>query len=201
MKRLLIIILFGWLAQSCISARINSHQMVQQPERFNQLLLLVTDSDNIFYEWNEDNYNAVLLGQFNSMDGFDLRKRIHNQLQMHLNTVKIIPADQKFDIHKLVSMDEFILNINDLEYDGILLVHTRALWREDVVINGDSYSNPRSEFHVFLMDKDLFEKQYMAKMSVDGSAINSFNNLFSRFSRELAKDLSNKGFILRPAVL
>lgn len=29
-------------------------------------------------------------------------------------------------------------------------------------------------------------------MSVDGSAINSFNNLFSRFSRELVKDLSEK---------
>lgn len=201
MKRLLIIILFAWLAQSCISARINSHQMVQQPERFHKLLLVVSDSENVFYEWNEDNYNAVILGQFNSMDGLDLRNRIHSQLQRHLNTVKFIPADEKFAVHKLVSLDEFILTVNELDYDGILFIHTRALWSEQVVINGDSYSNPRSEFHIFLMDKDLFENQYIAKMSVDGSAINSFNNLFSRFSRELAKDLSDKGFILRPAVM
>ena len=201
MKRLIFLILLGCLLQSCVSSNINSHQLVKQPQKLERLLLLVSGSENIFYEWNEENYNAVLLGQFNSLDGQEVRKGIQNQLQQHLNTVLITPADKLFDIHRLVSMDEFMLHINELEFDGILLVHTRELWTEQQFMHGDVVNIHRSQFHVFLMNGSLFETQYISRMNLSGGAYTNFNSLFNRFSRDLARDLSNKGFIKRPALL
>lgn len=70
-----------------------------------------------------------------------------------------------------------------------------------IFYEGDSYFVPRSEFHIFLIDNDRFKNQYLAKINVDGgSGWNNFEEIFSRFSRELAKDLSDKGFILRPTL-
>jgi hypothetical protein len=195
MKKLLILSITALLMQSCISARINSHKLVENPGQYEKLLLMITDSENVFYQWDEENFNAVINGRFNDMDGLDRRRILGNNLQKHMPMIKILPADRQFDIHKLVSMDEFMNKISGLDFDGVLLLHTRGLWKEEVVIGGDSRLSPKSEFHVFLMDRNLFENQYMAKINVDGSPNNSFENLFDRLAKELATDLSNKGFI------
>jgi hypothetical protein len=52
--------------------------------------------------------------------------------------------------------------------------------------------------NVFLMDRNLYDNQHIAKINVDGSPNNSFEDLFDRLSKELATDLGNKGFIGSP---
>jgi hypothetical protein len=54
--------------------------------------------------------------------------------------------------------------------------------------------------NVFLMDRNLYDNQYIAKINVDGSPNNSFEDLFNRLSKELATDLGNKGFIGSPGL-
>lgn len=200
MKKLLALTVAALLMQSCISAHINSHKLVENSGQYEKLLLLITDSENVFYQLDEENFNAVINGRFNDMDGLERRRILGNQLQKYMPMVKILPADKQFDIHKLVSMDEFINKVSLLDFDAVMLLHTRGLWREERVIGGDSSFSPKSEFHVFLMDRNLFENQYMAKINVDGSSNNSFEDLYDRLAKELATDLGNKGFIRNPGL-
>lgn len=200
MKKLLVFFLVVLLMQSCISARINSHKLVENSGQYEKLLLLITDAENVFYQWDDENFNAVINGRFNDMDGLDKRRILGNNLQKHMPMVKIIPADRQFDIHSLVSLDEFMNKVSDLDFDAVLLLHTRGLWREEVVIGGDSRLSPKSEFHIFLMDRNLFDNQYIAKINVDGSPNNSFDDLFDRLAKELSTDLGNKGFIESPGL-
>lgn len=200
MKKLLIFSFVVLLMQSCISARINSHKLVENTKKYEKLLLLITDAENVFYQWDDENFNAVINGRFNDMDGLDRRRILGNNLQKQMPMVKILPADRQFDIHKLVSLDEFMNKVSDLDFDAVLLVHTRGLWREEVVMGGDSRFSPKSEFHIFLMDRNLFDNQYIAKINVDGSPNNSFEDLFDRLAKELATDLGNKGFIGSPGL-
>jgi hypothetical protein len=94
MKKLLIFSFVVLLMQSCISARINSHKLVENTGQYEKLLLLITDAEN-----------------------------------------------------------------------------------------------------VFLMDRNLFDNQYIAKINVDGSPNNSFEDLFDRLAKELAIDLGNKDLL------
>lgn len=202
MKKFLIFSLFALLIQSCITSRINSHKLVDQAGRYNKLLLLITDSEQDFYEWNQENFDYVIYSRFNHLDTDYERKVIGNALQRNIRPTIIVPADKAFTIHSEVSYADFMNTLNYLEYDAVLLVQIKGLWKEQRIREGDSYFVPRSEFHVFLIDKQRFKNQYLAKINVDGgSGWNNFEEIFSRFSRELAKDLSDKGFILRPAVL
>lgn len=200
MKKLVIFSLLVLLMQSCISAHINSHKLVENNSQYEKLLLLITDSENVFYQLDEENFNAVINGRFNDIDGLERRRILGNTLQMYMPMVKILPADKQFDIHKLVSLDEFINKVSPLDFDAVMLLHTRGLWREEVVIGGDSSFSPKSEFHIFLMDRNLFENQYISKVNVDGNPHNSFEDLFDRLAKELATDLGKKGFIRSPGL-
>ncbi|MFD2203822.1 hypothetical protein [Shivajiella indica] len=80
MKKFLILSLFVLLMQSCISARVSSHKLVDNSIRYEKLLLLITDSENVFYHWDEENFNAIINGRFNDMDGQNRRRSLSNNL-------------------------------------------------------------------------------------------------------------------------
>ncbi len=199
MKNLLVCFFVVVLNFACVNSSINSvsNSWQGQKETFNfeRMLLVITDSEHDFFEWNEDNYNHAILGRFNNLAGGTNRNLIGNSIQRYLPNTKLIPADRLFRTQDLVSLADFEMGIESTEFDAVLLVHTRELWSESVFMQDQMQLIPSSSYQVFVLDKQDFNKLFATQMRVNATNFNSFENLFDRFGRDLATNLGRRGFV------
>lgn len=198
MKKSTLVFLFAILMSSCVSVNMTGYQVSDDVKKFSSLLVIFSDSDQTFYQWDEENYDYVINTRFNSIDQDRNRKVFANALQKNLNKTKIVTANSVFPIHKPISYAEFNHKLKELEVDGILLVHTKGQWIQETVVDGDTVTKPNAECHIFLLDKSDMQNMWIAKSEAFGSAINNFADLYQKISKEIGSSLSAKGFINKP---
>ncbi|EOZ96140.1 hypothetical protein A33Q_2733 [Indibacter alkaliphilus LW1] len=195
MKKLLLILPALLLLASCATVNINSHQLTNSPKKYDSLLVVMTTAEDLFYEWNEENYQYVFFGKFNDLDNDAIRKSMSNSLRRQFHPNKLLFVNDFFPIHKPIPFEEFNSTLQKLNFDAILLVHTRAQWLQEDISDGDMIYRPNTDKHVFLIDGQSFDTVWMGKVRGYGSPLNDFQDLYNRFSKNLAMDLHQKGFI------
>lgn len=183
---------------SCASVNFNSQKLINQEKTYNSLFVLLTHSDDTFYEWDEDNYQYLFFGKFNDLDHDSDRKMLSNSLKRYLNSVNLTFANQHFPIHKPVPYSEFMEKIGELDFDGMLIVHTREKWVDEEYTDSGRVTRPNSGYHLFLLDKEDLEIAWLARTNVAGTAMHNFQEIYNSFSRELGKEMHQKGLIRRP---
>lgn len=198
MMKSILVLLFSILISSCVSVNMTGYQVSEDVKNFNSLLVVFSDSDQTFYQWDEENYDFVINTRFNSLDQDRNRKAFANTLQKNLNKTKIVSANNIFPIHKPISYADFNQQLTNLEVDGILLVHTKGQWIQETVIDGDTVTKPNAEWHIFLIDKADMQNIWIGKSGAYGSAFNNFSDLYEKISKEIGSSLSAKGFINKP---
>ncbi|MBS9522538.1 hypothetical protein KIH41_07235 [Litoribacter ruber] len=185
---------------SCATVNLNSHLLDpdSQGMKYQRILLLYSDSEEMFYDWDEENYNYVLYGKFNSLAQEKFRRDLGQSISRNLAGTRIFSADQFFAIHRPVSYQDFMNKLSEIDVDGILVVNARAIYQDEVFIDGDSVFRSNMEFQCFLIDKNNLSNVYLAQIGAHGAPIHSSMNVMDRFASNLGKDLHAKGLISNP---
>ncbi|WP_143962350.1 hypothetical protein [Litoribacter populi] len=200
MKKSLLLVPLLFLAFACATVNVNSHLLDPNAQtlRYSSVLLLYSDSEEMFYDWDEENYNYVLYGQFNSLAQEKFRRDLGQSISRNLQGTKVHSADQYFAIHRPVSYQDFMNKLAEIDVEAILLVNARAIYQEEVFIDGDSVFRSNMEFQCFLIDKEDLSNVYLAQIGAHGAPIHSSMNVMDRFASNLGKDLYGKGLISNP---
>lgn len=183
------------LLASCATVNINSHQLTNTPVKYESLLVMMTHAEDLFYEWDEENYQHVFFGKFNDLDNDAQRKSMGNSLRRQFHPNRLLFVNDYFPVHKLISYEDFGSTLQELDFDAILLVHTRAQWLQEDISDGDLILRPNTDKHVFLIDGQSQETVWMGKVRGYGSPMNDFSDIYNRFSKNLAQNLHQQGFI------
>ncbi len=198
MRKTTFVVFLLFAISSCVSVNLSGHKISEESKKFKSLLVVFSDSDQTFYQWDEENYDLVINTRFNNLDDEKYRNIFGKALQSKLSNTRLLFADKLFQIHKPISYAGFNQQLAHLEVDGILLVHTKGQWIQESVIDGDTVTKPNAEWHIFLIDKADMQNMWIGKSGAYGSAFNNFSDLYEKMSKEIGSSLSAKGFINKP---
>lgn len=198
MKRLLLILPLMIVVFSCATIDINSFLLSEPTSQYKEILVLFSNAEEEFYEWNEENYHYTIMGRVNNLDQSRFRQRFMKELQTQLAPTKFQSVESFFPLQKVIQFDEFMSRIEDTNIEAILLVNTRGFWNNELVLDGDVYLQPNAEYHCFLIDKNALENVWMAKVGTYGHSLNTHAGLQNRFISQLGKELYSKNLIAKP---
>lgn len=195
MRKLLFSVPALLLLASCATVNIHSQKLSQDTNTYKSFLVLQTTAEDIFYEWNEENYQYILFGRFNDLDHDQDRKMLANSLKRFMHPIQLRFANEFFPIHRPIPYEDFMETVEKLDHEGILLVHTREKWVDEEYTDSGRITRPNSEYHVFILDREKMDMVWLGKSRASGAMVNDFQDLYNAFSRELAKDLHLNGLI------
>lgn len=196
MKKIILVCSVLAMFSSCITVNLNGHKLTEDVKQYDSLLLIFTDSDDTFFEWNEENYNYVINTRFNGLDQERNREKFAYHIRKYFNGTKIFNASQVFPLHKPIDYADFMHQIENINFDAILLVHSKGEWIHERVSDGDTVTKLNAEYHIFLIDKYDYQNVWIAKSDAVGSGgWNQFSDLYERISMDLASKLKENGFI------
>lgn len=198
MKRSILIAPLLLAIFSCATIDINSFMVGEPTSQYNEILVLFSNAEDEFYEWNEENYQYTLNGRFNNLDQARLRERLSKEMQNKLRPTRIRTVEEFFPLHKPISYEVFMSRLDNTQIEAILIVNTRGFWNNELVLEGSVYHQPNAEYHCFLLDRNGMEKIWMAKVGTYGHSLNTHSGLQNRFIEELGKDLYAKKLIKKP---
>ncbi len=179
---------------SCATINMNSY-MLGEPKRYGEILVLFTNSEDEFFEWDEENYEYTLMGRINNLDQARLRERLTEEMRNQLIRTRIRSVEDYFPLQKLISFDDFMSGLDNTKIDAILVVNTRGVWNTDRIVDGNTQRQPNAEYHCFLIDRNELEKIWMAKVGTYGHSLNNHKGLQNRFVQHLGRELDSKNLI------
>jgi len=202
MKQVFLIVFAIGVFSSCATVNINGYMVDDQVRgtRYGSILLLYSDSEELFYEWDEESYNFVFHAKFNDLDRVQYRKGLTQQFIKSFQNTRIYSADNFFPIHKPIPYEDFMQKLEEIEVDAIMVVQNRASWQSEVIIDGTTHHRPNVEYHFFLLDKSSLTNVWMANLGAYGAAVHNNSSLYSRMTRSLNKELREKRLVNNPTV-
>ncbi|WP_194775452.1 hypothetical protein [Pararhodonellum marinum] len=198
MKRPIILLPLMLALFSCATIDMNSFMVGEPTSLYSEILVLFTDAEDEFYEWNEENYQYTLMGRINSLDKARLRERLTKEMRSQLMPTRIRSVEDFFPIQKLLPYEEFMSRLEATQVEAILVVNTRGSWNTELFLDGEVYHQPNAEYHCFLIDRNGMEKVWMAKVGTYGHSLNTHSGLQNRFIQHLGKELHAKNLINKP---
>lgn len=198
MKRPIILLPLISALFSCATIDMNSFMVGEPTSLYGEILVLFTNAEDEFYEWNEENYQFTLMGRANNLDQAKFRERLTKEMRIQLRPTRIRSVEDYFPIQKPIPFEDFMSRLEKTHVEAILVVNTRGFWNTDLVLDGSVYQQPNAEYHCFLIDRNGMEKVWMAKVGTYGHSLNTHIGLQNRFIYQLRKELYAKNLIAKP---
>ncbi len=183
----LLLLVFG-----CATVNMNSQKLTEEKNFYNRYLVVFVESQDDFRRWDFDNYEHVIMNQFNHLENIRFRGQLFRSLKRNLAPAVVLDTDELFPVHNEVSYMEFKDAIEQSGVDAILFVHLKTYYE---VFLG-STSEPRAVVNSFLIETKNYENVWVSNAFLRGELYAGYDVLNNHYARKISKALRQEGLLL-----
>ncbi|WP_194775489.1 hypothetical protein [Pararhodonellum marinum] len=170
----------------------NSQKLTEEKNFYNRYLVVFVESQDDFRRWDFDNYEHVIMNQFNHLENIRFRGQLFRSLKRNLAPAVVLDTDELFPVHNEVSYMEFKDAIEQSGVDAILFVHLKTYYE---VFLG-STSEPRAVVNSFLIETKNYENVWVSNAFLRGELYAGYDVLNNHYARKISKALRQEGLLL-----